>query len=108
MTTKADCKTQWHILVAHLWKVREWQPTHLLQSRETEFGYIGSSGEQRVRELARNDAAIPKELVGKIEKKREGKYEYFRYAPQLSDKQRAGRMVALFDAGKPVEQIFAV
>jgi hypothetical protein len=83
-------------------------PTFALQSRETEFGFIGSSGEQRVRELARNDACIPKELIGKIEKKREGKYEFFRYRPQLSDKQRAGRMVALFDAGAPAEQIFAV
>ena len=66
-----------------------WQPTHFLQSRETEFGFIGSSGEQRVRELARNDTAIPKELVGKVEKKREGKYEYFRYRAQLTPIQAA-------------------
>ena len=108
MTTKADCKTQWHIIVAHLWKVRDWQPTHLLQGRETDFGFIGSSGEQRVRELARNDACIPPELFGKIEKKREGKYEYFRYRPQLTDRQRAGRMVALFDQGRSAAEIFAV
>jgi hypothetical protein len=70
MTTKAHCKTQWHIIVAHLWKLRDWQPTHLLQSRETEFGFIGSSGEQRVRELARNAPGIPSELMGKVEKRR--------------------------------------
>ena len=40
-----------------------------------------------MRELARNEPGIPKELMGKIEKKPEGKYEYFRYRPQLTPKQ---------------------
>jgi hypothetical protein len=108
MTTKADCKTQWHIIVAHLWRLKEWQPTHLLQSRETDFGFIGSSGEQRVRELARNDTCIPHELVGKVEKKREGKYEYFRYRPQLSATQIAAERCRRFDAGLSAQEVFAV
>jgi hypothetical protein len=32
-----------------------------------------------VRELARNAPGIPEELRDKVEKKREGKFEYFRY-----------------------------
>jgi hypothetical protein len=36
-----------------------------------------SFGEQRVTEFARNVPGIPPELIGKIEKKREGKYEFF-------------------------------
>lgn len=76
------CKTQWHIIVAHLWQQKDWIPTHLLQGRQTDFGFIRSSGEQRVRELARNDPTIPEELRDKVEKKRDGKYEYFRYRQQ--------------------------
>ena len=109
MKTPKDCPTNWHRIVAYLHQQRpNYIPTHKLQSIDTDFGWIGSSGEQRVRELARNDIRVPKELIGKVEKKREGKYEYFRYRPQLIDRQRAGRMVALFDAGAPAEQIFAV
>jgi hypothetical protein len=110
MKTAKDCRTQWHVIVAYLHYSRncEWVPTFKLQGVETDFGFIGSSGEQRVRELARNAPGIPPELIGKIEKKREGKYEYFRYRPQLTHTQRAGRMVALFDAGAPADQVFAV
>jgi hypothetical protein len=108
MTTKPICKTQWHIIVAALWKTKEWTPTFRLQSVETEFGFIGSSGEQRVRELARNDACIPAELVGKIEKKREGKFEYFRYRPQLSPVMAAAERVRRFDAGLPAAEVLAV
>ena len=55
MRTKADCRTQWHVIVAflHYSMNSGWVPTYMLQSRETEFGFIGSSGEQRVTELAR-------------------------------------------------------
>lgn len=105
------CKTQWHIIVAHLWQQRDWQPTHLLQSVQTPYGFIGSSGEQRVRELARNDACIPEELRDKIEKKREGKYEVFRYrkVPSRTDyAAHAAEMCRRFDAGLPADQVFAV
>lgn len=117
MTTKADCKTQWHVVVAYLHQQKSWLPTHLLQGRDTDFGFIGSSGEQRVRELARNDPkviSLHPELSSKVERKRgaeiglDPRYEFFRYAPQLSDRQRAARKVALFEAGAPAEQIFAV
>jgi hypothetical protein len=88
MTKKIACKTQWHVLTAYLWQQKSWLPTHALQSVKTDFGFVGSSGEQRVRELARNDTCVPKELIGKIEKKREGKYEFFRFRPQ--DQRQAG------------------
>lgn len=96
------CKTQWHMLVAFLWQQKTWLPTHDLQGRQTDFGFIGSSGEQRVRELARNDACIPEELRDKVEKKREGKYEYFRFVP------RHTQMCRRFDAGLPANEVFAI
>jgi hypothetical protein len=101
------CKTQWHMLVAYLWQQKGWLPTHKLQSIETDFGFIGSSGEQRVRELARNDACIPEELRNKVEKKREGKFEYFRYRPALSPRARSAEMCRRFDAGLPANEVFA-
>jgi len=96
------CPTQWHIIVAYLWQQKTWLPTHSLQGVRTDFGFIGSSGEQRVRELARNDECIPAALRDKVEKKRDGKYEYFRYVP------RSVQMCRRFDAGLPAEQVFAV
>jgi hypothetical protein len=83
----------------------------LLQSRQTDFGFIGSSGEQRVRELARNDTCIPEELRNKIEKKREGKFEYFRFRPKPSRTDyaaHAAEMCRRFDAGLPASEVFAV
>ncbi len=105
------CKTQWHIIVAYLWQQKEFLPTHKLQSIKTDFGFIGSSGEQRVRELARNDECIPPELRNKIEKKRKGKYEYFRFRPKPSRTDyaaHAAEMCRRFDAGLTAEQVFAV
>jgi hypothetical protein len=41
---------------AYLWQMfPSWLPTHELQGRDTAFGWIGSAGHARVRELARND-----------------------------------------------------
>lgn len=117
MKQKLECKTQWHILVAHLWRLGTWQPTHLLQSTGTQFGFIGSSGEQRVRELARNAPSIPEELRDKIEKKRgseiglDPRYEFFRYKskPSRMDYVVAAReMCRRFDAGLAAEYVFAV
>lgn len=104
-STRRNCRTQWHIIVAHLWYTADWLPTHQLQKVDTHFGYIRPSGEQRVRELAVNSRRCPPDLHGKIEKKREGKYAYFRYNPRpaLTPADR----VRLFDAGAPAEQIFA-
>lgn len=101
------CPTQWHIVVAYLWKLGGYHPTHELQSVQTPFGFIGSSGEQRVRELARNAPCIPAELRDKVERRRGGeiglnpKYEYFRYVP------RHALLCRRFDAGLPAEQVFA-
>lgn len=103
------CKTQWHIIVAYLWQQKTWMPTHSLQSVRTDFGFIGSSGEQRVRELARNDDCIPEDLRDKIEKRRNGKYEEFRYVARSAQYARvATEMCRRFDAGLSAEQVFAV
>jgi hypothetical protein len=83
----------------------------MLQSRQTDFGFIGSSGEQRVRELARNDACVPEELRDKVEKKREGKYEVFHYrkAPVRTDyAAHAAEIGRRFDARLPANEVFAI
>lgn len=60
--------------------------THQLQNVETPYGFVGSAGHVRARELARNDCAD--KLKNKVERARGGaigldpKYEYFRYRPQ--------------------------
>jgi hypothetical protein len=107
-------ETQWHLLVRFLHQQRpNYLPTHKLQSIDTDFGFIGSSGEQRVRELARHASCIPPELRNKVEKKRgseialDARYEYFRWKPQLSPIRQSIRMCELFDANAPAEQIFA-
>jgi hypothetical protein len=69
--------------VAHLWRHGDWLPTHQLQNVETPYGFIGSAGHTRVRELARNDC--PAKLHYKVERARgrdiglDPRYEYFRY-----------------------------
>jgi hypothetical protein len=86
-----ECRTQWHVPTAYLWSRRgEWLPIFETQSRQTDFGFIGSSGEQRVREPARNDARIPEELRNKVEKKREGKYEQESTEPHGLRRTRCG------------------
>jgi len=72
---------------------------------QTPFGFIGSAGAVRVRELARGEC--PDKLKGTIERARGGeigldaRYEYFRYVPkekELSDLEIEARAVRLFDA----------
>lgn len=103
------------IIVAHLWSTKKWHATHELQGVQTPYGFIGSAGHARVRELARNDC--PEKLLDKVERQRgseiglDPKYEYFRYTTkpaQLTGIYRAAEMVRLFDAGAPAEQVFAV
>jgi hypothetical protein len=107
------CKTQMEIIVTYLWKLRIWLPTHELQGVQTDFGFIGSSGEQRVRELARNALCVPEKLRDKVEKKRGGeiglnpKYEYFRYK-RFNDRAAAGERCRRFDAGLPAQEVLAV
>ena len=116
MKTPAQCPTQWHKIVAYLHHQKSWQPTHKLQGVPTDFGFIGSSGEQRVRELAVNAPCIPAELRDKIEKRRgseiglkPAKCEFFRYRPkQAQYATAAAEMCRRFDAGLPADQVFAV
>jgi hypothetical protein len=84
------CKTQPEIIVAFLWSERRWVPTYELQNNRTKYGFIGSAGHARVRELARNAPSVPEHLLNKVERARGSrigmnpKYEYFRYKTQLS------------------------
>lgn len=103
--------------MAYLWSTRKWHSTFELQSIETPFGFIGSSGEQRVRELARNAPCVPKKLRNKAERKRGGeiglnpKYEYFRYVSKPSRAAydaASAEMCRRFDAGLPAEEVFAL
>jgi hypothetical protein len=109
------CKTQMEIIVAHLWKHGGWLPTHELQGVQTPYGFIGSAGHTRVRELVRNEC--PEKLRDKVERKRGSeiglnpKYEYFKYKAKPSPAEyvaAAAEMCRRFDAGLPAEQVFAV
>jgi hypothetical protein len=108
------CKTQMEIITAYLWSTAKWHATHELQGVQTPYGFIGSAGHARVRELARNDC--PERLRDKVERKRGSeiglnpKYEYFRYRtkPSRADyTARAAQMCRRFDAGLPAGQVFA-
>lgn len=48
----------------------DWIPSYSLEKAETPYGWIGTSGLRRCRELV---------TQGKIEDKRDGKYQYYRY-----------------------------
>jgi len=61
-------KTQPEIIIAYLQDEDPWVATWDLQNRATKFGFIGSAGHTRARELARND--VPDHLKGKAERKR--------------------------------------
>lgn len=95
MTTHVVCNTQHEIIVAYLWQQRDWLPTHSLMGVKTAFGFIGSAGHVRARELARNDDAVPDKLRNKVERKRGGeiglnpKFEYFRYRHKTAQSSHA-------------------
>lgn len=83
---RVKCKTDSDRIVAYLWSIYpDYAPTHELRSRETPFGWIGSAGDVRVRELARNDCAD--KLKNKVESKagrdigKDPRYEWFRWRP---------------------------
>lgn len=97
---RITCTTQAAIIVAYLWYVEDWVPTHQLQGVETPFGFIGSAGAVRARELSRNDCS--EKLKGRVERARGGaigldaRYEYFRWKPQAvklsrTDAERIGQ-----------------
>jgi hypothetical protein len=107
-----ECKTQMEIIVAHLWKHGGWLPTHELQGVTTPFGFIGSAGHTRVRELARNEC--PEKLRDKVERRRGSeiglnpKFEYFRYRPRLTPVGAAQERCRRFDADLSAEEILAI
>jgi hypothetical protein len=71
-------------------------PTHQLQSVDTPFGFIGSAGAVRARELVRGEC--PAKLKGKIERARgreiglDARYEYFRYRPSSTNSPSVPRL----------------
>ena len=80
---RVKCTTDAERIVAFLWYTADWRPTHELRSCETPFGWIGSAGDVRARELARNECAD--HLKGKIDRAKgseiglDPRYEYFRF-----------------------------
>jgi len=67
----------------HLADQRGWVPAHELQKRSTPYGYVGSAGDVRARELARNEC--PEKLKGKVEREErkniglEPRFAYYRF-----------------------------
>jgi len=61
--------TYHQIIVKYLEEYGDWIEGYKLSKVETNFGYLGSSAERRLRELAER---------GEIERKQEGKYVYYR------------------------------
>lgn len=45
---------------------RDWVPAHEFSKLSTPYGYVGSAGDVRARELARGDC--PEKLKGKVER----------------------------------------
>ena len=103
-----QCKTQWHVIVAHLWRLGTWQPTHLLQPSDTEYGFIGSSGEQRVRELARNAPCVPAILRDKVENRRGSEIGLRSALRVFQVPLNTAVKCARFEAGLSADQVFAV
>jgi hypothetical protein len=58
--------TQSEILVMFLADQRDWVPAHDLSKLSTPYGYVGSAGDVRARELARNECSD--KLKGKVER----------------------------------------
>jgi hypothetical protein len=93
---RVKCRTDSERIVAYLWYVGDWQPTHALRSVETPFGWIGSAGDVRVRELARNDCVD--KLKYKVESKPgkalglDPRFEYFRYWPSTDVRNHVSNM----------------
>jgi hypothetical protein len=86
---KLICKTQHEILVAYLWRRRDWIATHELQGVNTPYGHIGSAGHTRARELARNEC--PDKLKNKVERAEgrdiglDPRFVYFRYRRETTE-----------------------
>src|SRR5438105_13694910 len=83
---KGTATTNHEILVAYLWERADWVPTHELVKLSRPYGFVGSAGDVRARELARN--ACAPHLQNKVDREEgrklglDSRYEYFRYKRQ--------------------------
>jgi hypothetical protein len=86
---KGKATTNHEVLVAYLWEVADWVPTHELVKLSRPYGFVGSAGDVRARELARNECA--EKLKDKVEREDgrnlrhlglDSRFEYFRYKAQ--------------------------
>jgi hypothetical protein len=59
-------RTKHEIILAWLWEQERWRAAHEIIKLDTPYGFVGSAGDVRARELARNDC--PKKLKGKVER----------------------------------------
>jgi hypothetical protein len=64
--------TQKQIILKILKENNDWVPSYDLVKRATKYGWIGTSGDRRARELTE---------MGLVERKEEGPYAYFRFKP---------------------------
>ncbi len=67
--------TQKDIIVEYLSAVDKWLPGYKLSGVETPFGFIGSQGDRRCREL---------ENSGDIQRRLNGKYVEYKYKGQIA------------------------
>ncbi len=77
-------RTQHEMLIMFLADQRgTWVPAHELSKLSTPYGYVGSAGDVRARELARNEC--PDKLKGKVERAEgrdmglDPRFAYYRY-----------------------------
>lgn len=61
--------TQEQIIIKYLNDCGDWVESYRLQKQETPYGFLGTSADRVARLLSEH---------GKIERKREGKYAYYR------------------------------
>ena len=71
--------TQHELIVRYLLKHRGvWIPSHQLQQKQTEHGWIGSEGDRRARELAQDGFYDTKSHRIYIHRRKNGKYAEYR------------------------------
>jgi len=66
--------TQSNIILEVLNDTKEWMPSWYFVKQDTKWGWLGTSGDRRARELYED---------GKIERKHEGKYSYYKIKEEL-------------------------
>jgi hypothetical protein len=87
------------IICLHLADIGDWVPSYSLSKTQTRFGWVGSSGERRARELAEAGEHFVKGMVYTIERRKVGKYAEYRVAavakkrPKFAYIERDGVMV---------------